>query len=131
MSRSGYGDDYDQWAMIRWRGAVASAIRGRRGQALLREMLAALDAMEAKRLVADDLVRNGEVCALGALGVARGLSMADIDPEDLAGVAAAFGIVPTLVAEISYMNDEWPNHNVAPEERFRRMREWIAGEIKS
>lgn len=32
MSRCGYSDDYDQWALIRWRGAVESAIRGKRGQ---------------------------------------------------------------------------------------------------
>jgi hypothetical protein len=37
MSRSGYSDDLENWSLIRWRGAVASAIRGRRGQAFLRE----------------------------------------------------------------------------------------------
>jgi hypothetical protein len=60
MSRSGYCEDMDdQWAHIRWRGAVTSAIRGRRGQAFLREMLAALDAMPEKRLVAGALVFEG------------------------------------------------------------------------
>ena len=60
MSRSGYVDgDDDQWASIRYRGAVKSAIRGRRGQAFLREMLAALDAMPEKRLIAGDLVFDG------------------------------------------------------------------------
>jgi hypothetical protein len=43
------------WSHIRWRGAVASAIRGGRGQAFLREMLAAMDAMPVKRLVANEL----------------------------------------------------------------------------
>ena len=61
MSRSGYVDDMcDQWAMIRYRGAVRSAIRGRRGQAFLREMLAALDAMPEKRLTAGALVFDGQ-----------------------------------------------------------------------
>ena len=44
MSRSGYGDDYgddDPLAIGRWRGAVNSAIRGKRGQQTLREILAA------------------------------------------------------------------------------------------
>ena len=46
MSRSGYSDDIDDnWAHIMWRGRVASSIRGKRGQAMLRELLAALDAM--------------------------------------------------------------------------------------
>lgn len=56
MSRSGYSDEEaepGQFAM--WRGQVASAIRGRRGQALLREMLAAMDAMPVKRLIANSL----------------------------------------------------------------------------
>ncbi len=28
MSRSGYNDDGTEWDLIRWRGAVASAVRG-------------------------------------------------------------------------------------------------------
>ena len=33
MSRSGYIDDMDDtWQFIKWRGQVASAIRGARGQ---------------------------------------------------------------------------------------------------
>jgi hypothetical protein len=49
MSRSGYSDDLDPLALGRWRGRVASAMRGKRGQAFLREMLAAMDAMLAAR----------------------------------------------------------------------------------
>lgn len=52
MSRSGYADWCDDnWAMIRWRGAVASAVRGKRGQAFLRELATTLDAMPEKRLI--------------------------------------------------------------------------------
>jgi len=131
MSRSGYTDDYcdDQWAMIRWRGAVMSALRGRRGQAFLREMLAALDALEQKRLIRDDLVREGEVCAIGAVGVARGIDMAEIDPEDRETVAATFGVPVALASEIMYLNDEW--HRREDEEtRYQRMRNWILSEIR-
>jgi len=61
MSRSGYVDDMsDEWAAIRYRGAVSSAVRGKRGQAFLREMLAALDAMPEKRLAAGALVFDGQ-----------------------------------------------------------------------
>ena len=56
MSRSGYSEDCDGWALVRWRGAVKSAIRGQRGQAFLRELLAALDAIPDKRLIAEELV---------------------------------------------------------------------------
>ena len=109
MSRSGCTDDYDDnWALICWRGAVSSAIRGARGQAMLRELLAALDALPEKRLAAESLVTaDGEFCTLGALGRARGIDMDPIDPEDRQAVARTFGIAEALAAEIMYLNDEW------------------------
>jgi len=131
VSRSGYIDDIDQWPLIRWRGQVASAIRGKRGQALLREMLAALDAMPVKRLIAHDLKdATGEVCALGCLGVARGLDFDGIDPEEPDDVAHAFGVAHQLVAEIAFENDEAAAYPESPEHRWLRMRTWVAAQIK-
>jgi len=143
MSRSGYCDDMDdQWAHIRWRGVVASSIRGRRGQAFLTEMLAALDALPEKRLIAHELVvplkcrcswcqrQGAAVCAIGAVGRARGVDMAKLDPEDPYGVAGAFGIAAPLAQEIVYMNDEaW--YGLTPEKRFEKMRAWVASLIKT
>jgi hypothetical protein len=107
MSRSGYSDDCDGWALVRWRGAVRQAIRGKRGQAMLRELLQALDAMPQKRLVANSLATaEGELCALGVLGHARGLAMASIDAEDPTAVARAFGVAEALAAEVMFINDE-------------------------
>ncbi len=126
MSRSGYSDDLDDnWQLIKWRGQVASAIRGKRGQACLREMLAALDAMPEKALIAHELELAGDVCALGALGKARGLDMAKLDPEEPDDVAAAFNIASPLAREIVYENDEGPYGETA-EQRWKRMREWVA-----
>jgi hypothetical protein len=95
-------------------------------------MAAVLDAMGAKRLIANDLVRDGEVCALGALGVARGINMDGIDPEDRETVADVFGIAPALAAEIAYVNDEQLGHHISttPEDRFLAMRQWVASKIK-
>jgi hypothetical protein len=107
MSRSGYSDDCDGWALIRWRGAVKQAINGARGQAMLRELVQALDALPEKRLASGSLVTaEGEYCTLGALGRARGMDMAPIDPEDREAVAKAFGVAEALAAEIMYLNDE-------------------------
>lgn len=133
MSRSGYTDDIDDLRRhSMWRGAVASAIRGARGQAMLRELLAALDAMPDKALAAENLIdADGEVCALGALGVARGIkALPDIDPEDYDGVAKTFGIAPALVREIVYENDEGEWYPETPEQRWSRMRAWVAEQIK-
>lgn len=131
MSRSGYSYGYDEWAMIRWRGAVTSAIRGKRGQAFLKEMLTALDTLEAKRLIRNDLVRDGEVCAIGAVALARKTDVSAVDPEDRDTVANVFGIAPALAAEIVNMNDEYSDVEETPEERYDRMRQWILSEIKA
>lgn len=166
MSRSGYSDDIDDpLALGRWRAQVRSATRGKRGQKLLRDLLAALDAMSEKRLVTDTLeisaaadekhaqswvnmfndpsaadryrseyvdkrpaeYREGDVCALGALGRVRKLDMSELDPDEPEGVAAAFDIASPLAREIVYMNDEGPYET--PEARWQRMRKWVASQI--
>ena len=67
MSRSGYTDDCENLEM--WRGAVRQAIRGKRGQAFLREMLLALDEMSNHRLIQDDLITaEGDVQLRGGSG---------------------------------------------------------------
>ena len=128
MSRSGYSADYDdQWALIRWRGAVKSAIRGKRGQAFLREMLLSLEALPEKRLIEGELEAHGEVCAIGAVGARRGVDMSKIDIEDRDAIATAFGIPPAFAAEIMYENDEAIGYWVkeTPEARWRRVYQWV------
>lgn len=128
MSRSGYSEDGDNWDMIRWRGAVKSAIRGARGQAFLRELLAALDALPSQRLVYGELQENGEVCAIGSVGLRRGVDLAELDPYDYDNLADTFGIAQAMVREIEAVNDEWRRE--PPEQRFARVREWIVEQIK-
>jgi hypothetical protein len=106
MSRSGYSSDCENLGL--WRGAVAQAIKGRRGQALLRELADALGAMPVKELHPNQFATaQGEFCSLGVLGAKRGINMDDLgdcDPED---VARRFGIAPALAAEVMYLNDEF------------------------
>lgn len=71
--------------------------------------------------------REGDVCALGALGRLRGLDMSELDPDEPEGVAAAFDIASPLAREIVYMNDEGPYET--PEARWQRMRKWVAAQI--
>jgi len=132
VSRHGYSDECDDWALIRWRGAVESAIRGKRGQKLLTDMLAALDAMPEKRLIASELqTPKGEVCALGALGVFRRMAVDDLDPGNHEQLAAAFDVADALIREIEFVNDGmFPWHNITPEERFREVRAWVEHRIK-
>ncbi len=130
MSRHDYSDSFgeeDPLALARWRGRVASAIRGRRGQRLLRDMRTALDAMPEKRLVAESLEADGEVCALGAVGRLRGVAMAAIDPEDPEQVAAAFDIAEPLAREIAYENDDFMG---TEEQRWEWMRRWCERRVQ-
>lgn len=132
MSRSGYNEDYDGWELIRYRGAVKSAIRGARGQTFLRDLLAALDALPEKKLIQGELETSEGVCAIGALGRARGVEMKGLDPECAERVAAAFNIADALAREVVYENDEamgyWARET--PEARFIRVRAWVEAQIK-
>lgn len=140
MSRSGYSDDIeDPLALARWRSAVRSAMYGRRGQAALKEMLAALDALPEKRLIREELEldegmpfhRRGDVCALGALGKARGMDLSNLDPEDTETVAGAFNLADAMTREIVWVNDEAGGSRETPEQRFKRVYAWVFGAIRS
>ena len=129
MSRSGYSYETDGWAIIRWRGAVQVALNGERGQAALRDLLVAMDAMPVKELIAGELVSEaGQFCALGVLGSARGLDMAQLDPYDDVRISEAFGLSGAMVKEIEFQNDECASD---PERRWNYMRAWVAGKIKT
>lgn len=131
MSRSGYSDDWMGWSTICWRGAVASALRGKRGQAFLGELADAMDAMPERVLIADNLrATDGCLCTLGVVGAARGVDLESLDPLDREAVAAAFGIAPAMAAEIVYMNDEAAWNAETPAQRWVRMRAWVAEQIK-
>ena len=136
MSRSGYNNDGDNIAM--WRGQVASAIRGKRGQAFLIELIEALDALPEKRLITDALIEaDGAVCAIGSVGLRRGVDMSPFDPDEPEPIAKVFGIAHQLVQEIEFENDErqWRYENgksrkETPEERWARMRDWALSHIR-
>lgn len=143
MSRHGYiedGDYDDNLAAGRWEAQLKSATRGKRGQAFFRALVEALDAMPTKRLVAAELeTTEGEVCALGCLGKARGVNFsgfsrgeedADEDWEDYDWdtLAEMFDIAPQLAREVMYVNDEaWAKTG---EERWQKVRAWAARQIK-
>ena len=124
MSRSGYTDDMDDpLAHGRWRQAVKRSLEGKRGQALLADLLQALDAMPDKRLYPGSFATpEGEFCTLGVLGAKRGTRMDDLVDEDwcdTAVVGQRFGIAPAMAAEIMYLNDEY----------FADTRKWVDVEI--
>ena len=141
MSRSGYieADEHTgQWQFALGLAQVRNAIRSARGQAFLRELAAALDAMPEKQLFAGAFqTQVGEHCALGAVARVRGTRVDDLgtgDDVDPLNVGARFGISKTLAAEVMEINDEWLMNKSSPEHRWRVVRDWAAemtGEIRS
>lgn len=125
MSRSGYADDMDEDRLALWRGAVASAIRGKRGQRLLQDMAEAMDKMPEKVLIAHELEADGDHCALGVVGRERGIDLKSIDPEDYWYVAKQFDIAEALSREIVFINDEVGNYDETPQRRWIRVRRWV------
>lgn len=128
MSRSGYSDDCENINL--WRGNVERTINGARGQAFLLELVHALEEMPEKRLIQDSLLYGKEVCALGAVGLKRGIDMASLNPEEPEDVGRAFGISSMLAQEIVFENDEKMQRQT-PEERWKRMHAWAKDHLKA
>jgi hypothetical protein len=105
-------------------------MKGARGQAFLREMLVALDALPERKLIAQELEADGVVCALGAVGKARAMDLQKIDPEDHETVAGVFGVAHAMACEIMFVNDDGVGSNVTPEQRYVRMRRWVESQIR-
>lgn len=127
MSRSGYSDDCEHLEL--YRANVDRTIAGKKGQKFLKDLLQALDDMPNKRLIAGELEKLGEVCAIGVVGLNRGVNMENLDPNEPETVARAFGISTMLAQEIVYQNDEWFDQET-PEERWVQMRKWVESNLK-
>lgn len=131
MSRSGYSDGDGCMPLGLYRNAVDRAIGGKRGQAFLREMAAALDAMPVKELIANEIVRDdAHVCAIGSVALARQMDVRNLDTWDQAGIARRFGIATALAAEIAYENDDGYQKET-PAQRWTRMRAWVAEQLRA
>jgi hypothetical protein len=123
---------------------VASAIRGKRGQALLKELEAALLALPQKRLVAGEFAnaQQGEVCALGAVALKRRmdkgqdraaalLEIQNLFPEgcEAEAIAQELNIAEALCKEITYENDDDYRTGDSPEFRYQYMLKWVRRQI--
>lgn len=118
MSRSSYSDDCDGWELNLYRGNVWRSMRGKAGQARLRELRDSLLALPVKELQAETFAAGTKeapkVCALGAWAVQRtgdpsAAAALVRDPDYDAETAQDLGKHgwPRLVVlETIYVNDE-------------------------
>ncbi len=135
MSRL-YQDDYgfEPWMEGQQAGALQSAIRGRRGQQLLRDLVAGLDALPEPELSAGALEdeATGCCCAFGAVRRYRGAAAVPLyfDPmeEDLDPPhhAEPFDVAPALAWAVVEVNEGWSDSNQesARRQRWVRVRAW-------
>ncbi len=136
MSRHGYNeddggcDDYEL-SFGRFRAQVASATRGKRGQAFFVALVQSLDALPEKSLVKGELqTSEGAVCALGALAKYKGIDVSDVDTEDHASLGVTFSIASQLAQEVMYENDEARGPGgVTGEIRWQRVRDWAVRQL--
>jgi len=139
MSRSGYSEDLDNWDLIRWRGAVESAMKGRRGQDLLRQLLHAMDELEDKRLAGSTLqAEDGTFCMLGLAAQAKDVEVSDLVPDNFdpdyyddfpaETLAKRLDIAPAMAKEVMFMNDEI--FVGTQESRFDMARNWLVKNIR-
>ena len=157
MSRSGYIDDcdYDPDMILsqgRWRGQVLSAMRGARGQALLRKALEALDAIPSKQLGEDSLaLPTGHYCTIGAVYAHQALEIPapdeplydewgtdpNVAEEIIDSASVDLDAAHQLIREIMWENDHcvWSKPGEVPgrtrQRRWQRMRKWIEHRIKA
>lgn len=131
MVECDFYDQSEQWAYICFRGAVKSAIRGKRGQAFLKELIKALDAMPEKKLIEGELHREGEYCAIGTVGAARGVDLDNLDVSDYDKLGEVFGISSKLVQEIEWINDELihAKDSEKDERRWQVVRDWAEAQL--
>ena len=132
MSRYSDCDDYDwePWMEGQAAGALRSAIRGRRGQQLLRDLIAGLDALPEPELASGVLEdpETGCACALGVVRRQRGpeavpLRIDPTDPDlDWRELAEPFDISLTLANEVVAQND----YNTVNNDEQSRRRRWVS-----
>jgi hypothetical protein len=132
MGRSGYSDDGEyesNWDEIMAAGQLQAAIRGKRGQKFLGDLVEALDALPEKRLIAEELRSSEGVCALGCVGVSRGLNLEGLDSWQHDKMADIFDISLTLVRQVEWLNDDdcfWQT----PEQRWQSVRKWAVSHVR-
>lgn len=139
MSRISYSDEEDypgQFAL--WNGNVNRSLQGKRGRAALRFLRESLLALPEKRLIANAIARDGEVCAIGAVLVHRQpdpllqayelayLETIDDDEDTTEYAPMDF---PQLVAWAIVSANDYTFSHLTPELRYEKMLAWVEARL--
>ena len=140
MSRLYFDDDWDYNLEGLQQGWLRSAIRGKRGQQFLRELVTALDALPAPELSCGALedAQTGCCCAFGAVRRLRGAENVKLwfhpEEEDLSpdNLAEPFGVSNTLAWAVVQANEEMAESNTkqARRRRWADVRAWAVSHLQ-
>lgn len=157
MSRISYSDDPDYPGQFElWQANCRRSLKGKAGQAALRELETALLALPEKRLIAEQLFDDeGEVCAIGALAKHKGQLTDDLrawGEREMEEVGVHLGM-PRLVAwKVVELNDfhltgsdlvtcagpyRWPAEKpkvwvpITAESRYQQILAWVQRQLKT
>lgn len=125
--RIGYSEDENfpgQFAL--WQANCDRSLAGRKGQAVLGELKAALLALPSRRLIADQLDDGIDCCAIGALVRHKGLSP-KADPECAMEEVGVECGMPRLVAWMIVELNDVILQSRSPEERYVAVLDWVGG----
>jgi hypothetical protein len=146
-------DDWDGEGVhpLMWEQTCRNAIRGQKGQAVLRELKEALLGLPQQRLIDGAFSREGEVCALGALARHRFAAgqkicwgesviaslpqleerLGDDLEEDFItlDLGERMGLKRALALAISFENDEGTWASETPEQRYWRILRWVENNL--
>lgn len=128
-----------------WDRSIANALRGRRGQMVLRKLERALLLMPVpeRRLISGRLVTGGESCALGALAVQDGIdhgealdeAQARLEYQDEGDLRATIemgetlGLPRALACAIAWQNDHGCGWRASPEQRWQKVLNWVRANL--
>ncbi len=113
-----------------WQANCERSMRGKKGQAELKELRTALLALPEKRLIHELLEdEDGGVCAIGAYAKHKGVDLTNFDVDSNTDDAGIAGGMPPLVAwKVVEMNDLQFDH-MNPEQRYEKMLAWVESTI--
>lgn len=144
-------EDFNNQAFL-WEANLERSLKGRKGQAALRELEAALLTLPEKRLIANNTIStDGSVCAIAALAKHRGYQgdmslpkQPNWDDDDspywdeydyevavedaMVKIAADLGVPPMVAKAIIYENDN-DAYTKTAEARYQRMLRWTQRKI--
>lgn len=113
-------DDFNNQGLMWWHN-VEQAIAGRKGRKVLEELRATLLALPEKRLIHGHLCDGQDVCAVGALVVARRVAAG----EERAAVMAALGPPPDIDCRCMHPRGSHPEDGPCAV-CAKNLEEWIA-----